>query len=76
MTTDLPGGTYTLGDLEVPRVGDGAMQLAGPHVFGVAGARAAWVAVLREGGGPSASSAPWSNSASPTSTPRTSTART
>jgi len=33
-TTSLPGGTYHVGDLEVTRVGYGAMQLAGPHVFG------------------------------------------
>lgn len=34
-TTSLPGGTYRLADdLELTRVGYGAMQLAGPHVFG------------------------------------------
>lgn len=34
-TTTLAGGTYTMGeDLTVTRVGYGAMQLAGPHVFG------------------------------------------
>ncbi|MFC6342970.1 aldo/keto reductase family oxidoreductase [Nocardioides hankookensis] len=33
-TTTLPGGTWTMGDLTVTRVGYGAMQLAGPHVFG------------------------------------------
>ncbi len=38
MTNDtLPGGTYDLGDLEVTRFGYGAMQLAGPQVFGPAG---------------------------------------
>ena len=48
MTTDLPGGTYHLGDLEVTRVGYGAMQLAGPHVFGPPADRDEAVAVLRE----------------------------
>jgi pyridoxine 4-dehydrogenase len=46
--TSLPGGTYELGDLEVTRVGYGAMQLAGPHVFGPPEDRAEAVAVLRE----------------------------
>ncbi|MCD2186981.1 oxidoreductase [Actinomycetospora sp. SF1] len=44
----MPGGTYHLGDLEVTRVGYGAMQLAGPHVFGPPADRDAAVAVLRE----------------------------
>ncbi len=45
----LPGGTFTLaGDLTVTRLGYGAMQLAGPHVFGPPADRAAAVAVLRE----------------------------
>jgi pyridoxine 4-dehydrogenase len=45
----LPGGTFTLADdLTVTRVGYGAMQLAGPHVFGPPADRAAAVAVLRE----------------------------
>lgn len=48
MTTELPGGTYHLGDLEVTRVGYGAMQLAGPHVFGPPADRDEAVAVLRE----------------------------
>ncbi|WP_129783239.1 oxidoreductase [Promicromonospora panici] len=50
MTTQtLPGGTYPLADdLTVNRVGYGAMQLAGPHVFGPPADRAAAVAVLRE----------------------------
>jgi pyridoxine 4-dehydrogenase len=43
-----PGGTYQLGDLTVSRVGYGAMQLAGPGVFGPPADRAAAVAVLRE----------------------------
>src|ERR1700712_5297116 len=45
---DLPGGTYRLGDLTVTRVGYGAMQLAGPHVFGPPKDRDAALAVLRE----------------------------
>ena len=43
----LPGGSYRLGDLEVPRVGYGAMQLAGPGVFGPPRDRDAALAVLR-----------------------------
>jgi aryl-alcohol dehydrogenase-like predicted oxidoreductase len=45
--TELPGGTYRLGDLEVTRFGYGAMQLAGPHVFGPPADRDAAIAVLR-----------------------------
>ena len=41
-------GTFTLGDRVVKRLGYGAMQLAGPGVFGPPGDRAAAVAVLRE----------------------------
>ncbi|MER7557747.1 oxidoreductase [Nocardioides sp. NPDC126508] len=41
-------GTYHLGDLEVRRMGYGAMQLAGPHVMGPPADRDAAVAVLRE----------------------------
>jgi len=45
----LPGGTFTLADdLTVTRMGYGAMQLAGPHVFGPPADRDAAVAVLRE----------------------------
>jgi pyridoxine 4-dehydrogenase len=45
----LPGGTFTLADdLTVTRMGYGAMQLAGPHVFGPPRDRNAAVAVLRE----------------------------
>ncbi|MEN1883647.1 aldo/keto reductase family oxidoreductase [Streptomyces mirabilis] len=45
----LPGGTFTMAkDLTVTRVGYGAMQLAGPHVFGPPADRDAAVAVLRE----------------------------
>ena len=47
VTTTLPGGTYRVGDLDLTRVGYGAMQLAGPHVFGPPADRAAAVAVLR-----------------------------
>ncbi|HWW89676.1 MAG TPA: aldo/keto reductase family oxidoreductase [Solirubrobacteraceae bacterium] len=47
--TQLPGGTFTLADgLTVTRFGYGAMQLAGPHVFGPPADRDAAVAVLRE----------------------------
>jgi aryl-alcohol dehydrogenase-like predicted oxidoreductase len=44
---DLPGGTYRVADLELTRVGLGAMQLAGPGVFGPPQDRDAAVAVLR-----------------------------
>lgn len=45
----LPGGTYKMAnDLTVTRMGYGAMQLAGPHVFGPPADRAAAIAVLRE----------------------------
>jgi pyridoxine 4-dehydrogenase len=45
----LAGGTFALGgDLRVTRMGYGAMQLAGPHVFGPPADRDAAVAVLRE----------------------------
>ncbi|GAA4657927.1 MULTISPECIES: aldo/keto reductase family oxidoreductase [Amycolatopsis] len=46
--TTLPGGTFQLGDFEVARMGYGAMQLAGPGVFGPPADRDAAVAVLRE----------------------------
>jgi pyridoxine 4-dehydrogenase len=41
-------GTFSLGDRTVNRMGYGAMQLAGPGVFGPPKDRAAAVAVLRE----------------------------
>ncbi|MGX5841373.1 aldo/keto reductase family oxidoreductase [Mesorhizobium sp. ArgA1] len=41
-------GTYKLGDRTVRRLGYGAMQLAGPHVFGPPKDRDAALAVLRE----------------------------
>src|SRR3954462_7540105 len=45
----LPGGTFTMAeDLTVARMGYGAMQLAGPHVFGPPADRDEAVAVLRE----------------------------
>jgi pyridoxine 4-dehydrogenase len=45
----LPGGTFTMADdLTVARVGYGAMQLAGPHVFGPPADRDAAIEVLRE----------------------------
>jgi pyridoxine 4-dehydrogenase len=48
MTTTLPGGTYRFApDLQVNRIGYGAMQLAGPGVFGPPRDRDEAVAVLR-----------------------------
>jgi aryl-alcohol dehydrogenase-like predicted oxidoreductase len=44
---DLPGGRYRMGDLEVTRVGYGAMQLAGPGIFGPPKDRDEAIAVLR-----------------------------
>lgn len=45
----LPGGTFTMAEhLTVTRMGYGAMQLAGPHVFGPPADRDAAIAVLRE----------------------------
>jgi pyridoxine 4-dehydrogenase len=44
---DLPGGVYRVADLELTRVGYGAMQLAGPGVFGPPKDRDAAIAVLR-----------------------------
>jgi aryl-alcohol dehydrogenase-like predicted oxidoreductase len=44
---DLPGGTYRVADLELTRAGYGAMQLAGPGVFGPPRDRDAAIAVLR-----------------------------
>ena len=45
----LPGGTFTMAeDLTVTRMGYGAMQLAGPGVFGPPKDRDAAIAVLRE----------------------------
>jgi len=44
---DLPGGSYRVGDLELTRVGYGAMQLAGPGVFGPPKDRDGAIAVLR-----------------------------
>ncbi|QNH19047.1 oxidoreductase [Xanthomonas sp. SS] len=41
-------GTFSLGDRTVTRIGYGAMQLAGPGVFGPPKDRAAALAVLRE----------------------------
>lgn len=42
-----PAGTAALGTTQVHRMGYGAMQLAGPHVFGPPADRAVAVAVLR-----------------------------
>ncbi|HEX4009911.1 MAG TPA: aldo/keto reductase family oxidoreductase [Solirubrobacteraceae bacterium] len=48
-TTTPPGGTFALAeDLTVTRIGYGAMQLAGPHVFGPPADRDGAIAVLRE----------------------------
>ena len=46
-TQDLTAGTFALGDLTVTRMGYGAMQLAGPHVFGPPRDREEAVRVLR-----------------------------
>jgi aryl-alcohol dehydrogenase-like predicted oxidoreductase len=49
MMSTLPGGTFKLADdLIVTRVGYGAMQLAGPHVFGPPADHDSAIAVLRE----------------------------
>lgn len=49
MTSSLDrAGTFRLGDRSVKRLGYGAMQLAGPGVFGPPKDRAAAIAVLRE----------------------------
>jgi pyridoxine 4-dehydrogenase len=48
LSTSLPGGTWTLGDLAVTRFGYGAMQLAGPGVMGPPADRDSALAVLRE----------------------------
>jgi pyridoxine 4-dehydrogenase len=45
---ELPGGRYRVADLDLTRVGYGAMQLAGPGVFGPPEDRDAAIAVLRE----------------------------
>jgi aryl-alcohol dehydrogenase-like predicted oxidoreductase len=48
-SSTLPGGTFSLADdVTVTRVGYGAMQLAGPHVFGPPADREEALAVLRE----------------------------
>src|SRR3984957_17650664 len=46
-TSSLPGRAFQVGDHTVARVGFGAMQLAGPGVFGPPADRAEAVAVLR-----------------------------
>jgi pyridoxine 4-dehydrogenase len=48
MTTIASAGAFRLGDRTVNRMGYGAMQLAGPGVFGPPKDRAAAIAVLRE----------------------------
>jgi pyridoxine 4-dehydrogenase len=47
MTANELGGSYRVGDLDLSRVGYGAMQLAGPGVFGPPKDRAEALAVLR-----------------------------
>ena len=48
-STTLPGGSFKLADdLILTRVGYGAMQLAGPHVFGPPADRDGAIAVLHE----------------------------
>ena len=48
-STTLPGGTFKLADdLIVTRMGYGAMQLAGPHVFGPPKDHDGAITVLRE----------------------------
>src|SRR5437868_9418912 len=48
-STTLPGGTFKLADdVVVTRIGYGAMQLAGPHVFGPPKDHEGAIAVLRE----------------------------
>jgi pyridoxine 4-dehydrogenase len=46
-STRVAGGTYRVGDLDLTRVGYGAMQLTGPHVFGPPADRAEAISVLR-----------------------------
>jgi pyridoxine 4-dehydrogenase len=48
MDTAKQAGRFHIGDLSVKRMGYGAMQLAGPHVFGPPRDRDAALAVLRE----------------------------
>ncbi|MGW5266388.1 aldo/keto reductase family oxidoreductase [Microbispora sp. NPDC004025] len=48
LSTSLPGGIWTLGDLTVTRFGYGAMQLAGPGVMGPPADHDGALAVLRE----------------------------
>ena len=48
MTAIRSVGTFELGDYVVRRMGYGAMQLAGPHVFGPPKDKGAALAVLRE----------------------------
>ncbi|KUM67791.1 aldo/keto reductase family oxidoreductase [Streptomyces griseorubiginosus] len=47
-SAELPGGTWSLGDLTVTRFGYGAMQLAGPGVMGPPADHDGALAVLRE----------------------------
>ena len=63
LSTSLPGGTWTLGDLTVTRFGYGAMQLAGPGVMGPPADRDGALAVCAR---PPASVSPTSTPATPT----------
>ncbi|MEU5628495.1 aldo/keto reductase family oxidoreductase [Streptomyces tendae] len=47
-SASLPGGTWLLGDVNVTRLGYGAMQLAGPGVMGAPADRGGALTVLRE----------------------------
>src|SRR5580704_9043485 len=67
---DLPGGSYRVADLDLSRAGYGAMQLAGPGVFGPPKDRDAAIAVLR-----AAVDLGINTSTPPTSTGRTSPTR-
>ncbi|WP_222194858.1 oxidoreductase [Modestobacter italicus] len=48
LSTSLPGGSWTMGDLVLTRFGFGVMQLAGPGVMGPPADRDGALAVLRE----------------------------
>ncbi len=48
MSTSAHSSHFNFADRQVRRMGYGAMQLAGPHVFGPPKDRAACIAVLRE----------------------------
>jgi hypothetical protein len=74
----LPGGTFsTAEDLAIPRMGYGAMQLAGPGVFGPQGPRRGRGRAARGGGARHhPSSAPRTSCSSPAPHPSRTCART